>query len=97
MKINKCLYVFQVGMVCVAKYEKDNQWYRAQVRSFTAHDVDVYFVDHGNSQTCPATSIMQAEAAFIAQIPSSVSTFILKPYYPLFLQQEGTRERVLFI
>lgn len=55
-------------MPCVAKYEEDCLWYRAQVRSFTARDIDVFFVDYGNTQSAPQNTVFQLEPDFMTKL-----------------------------
>ena len=55
-------------MPCAAKYEEDGLWYRAQVRSFTARDVDVFFVDYGNTQSAPQNTVLQMEPNFVTKL-----------------------------
>lgn len=56
----------QVGMPCVARYEEDGLWYRAQVRSFTTKDIDVFFVDYGNTQVAPKDTVYKMESSFMS-------------------------------
>ncbi|KAL8583501.1 hypothetical protein ACOMHN_056311 [Nucella lapillus] len=56
----------ETGMPCAAKYEEDSQWYRAEVRSYTLRDVDVFFVDYGNTQSSPNTSVFMLEPEFVS-------------------------------
>ncbi|XP_074608990.1 uncharacterized protein LOC141863372 isoform X2 [Acropora palmata] len=39
-----------VGELCAAKYSKDNKWYRARITSMREEDLQVFFVDFGNSE-----------------------------------------------
>ncbi|XP_076440382.1 uncharacterized protein LOC143279929 [Babylonia areolata] len=57
-----------IGQPCAAKYQEDGQWYRAEVRSFTVRDVDVFFVDYGNTQSGPKSSVFQLESSFITKV-----------------------------
>ncbi|KAK7107702.1 RING finger protein 17-like isoform X2 [Littorina saxatilis] len=39
------------GMICAARYQKDNNWYRARVTGLPGHrKVEVQFVDYGNTE-----------------------------------------------
>lgn len=38
------------GELCVAKYSKDNKWYRARITSIREEELQVFFVDYGNSE-----------------------------------------------
>lgn len=41
--------VVEKGLLCVAKYPEDSQWYRARVLSHGDNGTEVIFVDYGNS------------------------------------------------
>lgn len=45
----------QIGQMCVAKYSKDDAWYRAIVKEqdFNLRNVKVFFVDYGNEECVP--------------------------------------------
>ena len=55
-------------MPCAAKYEEDGLWYRAQVRAFTSRDIDVFFVDYGNMQSAPQSTVLQIEPNFVTKL-----------------------------
>ncbi|KAL9959501.1 hypothetical protein ACROYT_G032828 [Oculina patagonica] len=38
------------GELCVAKYSKDGQWYRARITGVHEDELQVFFVDYGNSE-----------------------------------------------
>jgi len=38
------------GELCVAKYSKDDKWYRARITSVREDELQVFFVDYGNSE-----------------------------------------------
>ena len=41
----------EIGMPCAAKFSEDNMWYRATVLTPSQSDVEVQFVDYGNTET----------------------------------------------
>ncbi len=47
----------EVGMACLAVYSKDNDWYRAEVTEIRDTEIDVFFVDYGNSDTVSRSNI----------------------------------------
>nr|KAG5696920.1 hypothetical protein BaRGS_015884 [Batillaria attramentaria] len=64
--VGKPLLNPQVGMPCAARYNEDGLWYRARVKAFTAKDVDVFFVDYGNTQVANKDAVYQMEPAFMS-------------------------------
>ena len=46
-----------VGTVCCAQFSEDGQWYRARVDRLVDAEVEVLFVDFGNSEKMAATKI----------------------------------------
>ena len=45
------------GMPCLAIFADDSQWYRAEIVSCQDQNATVSFVDYGNTQVCPVTSL----------------------------------------
>jgi len=46
-----------VGALCCAKFPLDSNWYRAEIKSIRDTEVEVFFVDYGNSDIVPLTNI----------------------------------------
>ncbi|KAI8501531.1 Tudor domain containing 15 [Branchiostoma belcheri] len=40
----------EVGQDCIARFSEDNEWYRAKITKVTGREVEVRFVDYGNSE-----------------------------------------------
>ena len=47
----------QIGSSCVAKFDEDENWYRARVKSIEGDKCDVLFVDYGNSATVSVSGL----------------------------------------
>lgn len=47
----------KVGDSCCAKCSEDQQWYRATVHEISGGNASVTFVDYGNGETVPASSL----------------------------------------
>ena len=47
-----------VGQSCLAKWDEDDVWYRAEVTKSTAAGVEVLFTDYGNSAVLPRQRIL---------------------------------------
>jgi len=56
-----------IGEIVVAKFSKDNCWYRARVidRKPEISSVKVFFVDYGNSETVPESRIRDIRPEFL--------------------------------
>lgn len=46
-----------VGAHCCTQYSLDEGWYRAKITAVQGSQVEVHFVDFGNSETKPASSL----------------------------------------
>jgi hypothetical protein len=51
-----------VGELVVAKFKDDGSWYRAEVLSISSNGVVCNFVDFGNSDMIPFSSVQRASA-----------------------------------
>ena len=54
-----------VGTACVAKFEEDGVWYRAEILKINGDEVLVKFVDYGNTQSCAVSDLKEAKQEFI--------------------------------
>ena len=63
----------KAGDLCSAKFSEDGQWYRARIRrnDREAKKADVVFIDYGNSETLPWSTLRP--------LPSQFNTNFLKP------------------
>ncbi|XP_032689380.1 maternal protein tudor-like isoform X3 [Odontomachus brunneus] len=59
--------VVEEGLLCVAKYPEDSQWYRARVLSNDDNGTQVIFVDYGNSSV---STEIRALPEDLADVPS---------------------------
>lgn len=53
------------GVPCAAKFEEDNQWYRAQVVSLGQQEAEVQFVDYGNTQMIQTSQLKELKPEFV--------------------------------
>lgn len=53
------------GAPCAAKFDEDNQWYRAQVVSLGQQEAEVQFVDYGNTQRIQTSQLKELKQEFI--------------------------------
>ena len=56
------------GQPCAALYSEDNGWYRATVDSIPSDNAEhriVKFVDYGNIESCPVSSLRELDARFL--------------------------------
>lgn len=65
---NKPLSSVVDGQACIAQYSEDEAWYRAKVLSCDGDNVNVYFVDYGNSGIAAKDTLLEISEA-LAQVP----------------------------
>ena len=53
------------GEIIISKYSEDQKWYRAEVKELYNNEVDVVFIDFGNSERTPVESCRQIVPDFI--------------------------------
>ncbi|XP_063970734.1 staphylococcal nuclease domain-containing protein 1-like [Lytechinus pictus] len=65
-------YTPQVGQLCAAKFALDGQWYRAKVERVSSRDkVIVLFIDFGNRELVPSTSLASLPPGYHTQAPQA--------------------------
>ncbi|XP_052774771.1 uncharacterized protein LOC128213245 isoform X2 [Mya arenaria] len=55
----------EVGAPCAAKFTEDNMWYRAEITTPGQSEVEVLFVDYGNSQKITTSKLKQLKPEFM--------------------------------
>ncbi|XP_072018279.1 RING finger protein 17-like [Amphiura filiformis] len=56
----------QIGMICVAKFELDSQWYRAQIIGLPGKQlVELVYVDYGNLDTVHCSNLRKVTNQFL--------------------------------
>lgn len=53
------------GELCVAKYSKDDKWYRARITGVREDELQVFFVDYGNSEWTRASHVKRMLPHFL--------------------------------
>lgn len=64
-------YSPKVGELCVAKFNLDNEWYRAKVLSVSGTNVTVLYVDYGNKEQTQSVKLAQIPAGFDQLAPQA--------------------------
>ena len=54
------------GLPCCVQFSEDNAWYRAEVTYVRGHDVEVRYVDYGNSETITAAQVKSLKPQFFS-------------------------------
>ncbi|XP_019638854.1 PREDICTED: uncharacterized protein LOC109480923 isoform X1 [Branchiostoma belcheri] len=54
----------EVGQDCIARFSEDNEWYRAKVTKVTGREVEVRFVDYGNSEKRLVTDLRLSKPSY---------------------------------
>uniref|UniRef100_A0A158P6P6 Staphylococcal nuclease domain-containing protein 1 n=1 Tax=Angiostrongylus cantonensis TaxID=6313 RepID=A0A158P6P6_ANGCA len=62
------------GDLCAAPFSIDGLWYRAKVESIRAGQAEVLFIDYGNREVVPASSLTQLPSGF-AHIPAGAKEY----------------------
>ncbi|XP_043464872.1 RING finger protein 17 [Leptopilina heterotoma] len=56
--IKPCGQKWKIGDICIAQYHNNKKWYRAQIKRIIDHEnVQVEFVDYGNTEDCEIGTI----------------------------------------
>lgn len=64
-KSSRCVTSPKVGHACVTVFEEDNLWYRARIESISNNDVNVRFIDYGNTQQAKVSDLKEIEPQFL--------------------------------
>lgn len=62
-------YTPKHGDLCAAQFSADKQWYRAKVERIHGTNATVLYVDYGNRETVPFTSLASLPPAFSSEKP----------------------------
>jgi hypothetical protein len=70
----------QVGLPCCAQYSEDNKWYRAKILSLSSSLVEIMYVDYGNKDSVPLSSLKCIDPNYVTvlntqAIPCCLSGF----------------------
>ena len=66
----KTMQTLELNKLCIALFDEDGQYYRAKIVGFSNEtDVEVYFVDYGNSTTVSMANMKEISAEFIDDLP----------------------------
>ncbi|XP_066994116.1 RING finger protein 17 isoform X2 [Anabrus simplex] len=67
------IYTPNVGMPCAAQYSLDKKWYRAKVMGLPGQkNVEVFYVDYGNSEILSWTSLRKLKDRFLRIAPQAI-------------------------
>lgn len=62
----------ELNKMCIALFEDDEQYYRAKIVSFSNEsEIEVYFVDYGNSTTVSMENIKEITPEFVDSMPKA--------------------------
>ena len=62
-----------IGELCLALYTEDNNWYRSQITEIDepSKTAEVFFIDHGNTEIVPFSSLRKLSAHFTELSPQA--------------------------
>ena len=89
-----------MGQPCVAMFEMDSMWYRASVESVSQNDVNVRFVDYGNTQKVKLSELKEMVPQFM-KLPVLAVECTIDPHKTTWTAEEtenfkaGTGENIL--
>lgn len=78
----------QIGRSCCAFYSGDSQWYRAKILVISPPNVTVKYVDYGNEETVPETSLKKIDTKFVDIIPAQAIECCLYGYQNMSFNSE---------
>ena len=55
----------EIGMPCAAKFSEDDTWYRAEIQTPGQLEVEVQFVDYGNTETISVSKIRKLKPEYL--------------------------------
>ncbi|KAK3752727.1 hypothetical protein QZH41_018695 [Actinostola sp. cb2023] len=99
-KSTGCLTSTSMGQPCVAMFEMDSMWYRASVESVSQNDVNVRFVDYGNTQKVKLSELKEMVPQFM-KLPVLAVECTIDPHKTTWTAEEtenfkaGTGENIL--
>ncbi|KAK7919576.1 hypothetical protein WMY93_010860 [Mugilogobius chulae] len=72
------------GAACCARFTADSNWYRAVILEICDQEARVIYVDYGNSEKVPLSSILPIPASFL-QLPFQITrcTLVGKDQFPV--------------
>lgn len=56
----------RTDMACCAKFSEDHTWYRAKVTALHGSNVEVLFVDYGNTEIVPVSAVKELKVEFLS-------------------------------
>jgi hypothetical protein len=76
------------GILCLARYSQDNRYYRAKIDSISHSVAHITFIDYGNSEQVPVSSLRQIPSDFL-HLPMQAFECFLSHVHPSFRQAIG--------
>lgn len=67
------------GLLCVAKFPDDEQWYRSQIISHNENETQVLFIDYGNSSVCTEIRALPEDLAAVEPLAKKCSLKLPSP------------------
>ncbi|XP_012147140.2 protein tudor isoform X1 [Megachile rotundata] len=92
---NLNLAQLKIGFPCAALY--DHQWYRAQIIAINSNNVKVLYVDYGNEETVPLTSLRYIREDLVKKLQAQAIKCILNGWELLPCTQEVYNQFELLI
>ena len=55
----------EIGMPCAAKFSEDDTWYRAEIQTPGQQEVEVHFVDYGNTESVVVSKLRKLKPEYL--------------------------------
>lgn len=76
----------QIGLPCCAQFSEDNKWYRAKILSLSPGMAEVMYVDYGNKDSVPLSSLKCIDPSYVKILNAQAIACCLSGF------QENTNE-----
>ncbi|XP_067679478.1 maternal protein tudor-like isoform X2 [Haliotis asinina] len=64
------------GMLCAARFSEDMQWYRGVVQTADRDEIEVYFIDYGNTERIPLRSVKDLKPVFRSEPAQAIKCML---------------------
>eukprot|EP01113_Clastostelium_recurvatum_P025617 TRINITY_DN3083_c0_g1_i3.p1 TRINITY_DN3083_c0_g1~~TRINITY_DN3083_c0_g1_i3.p1 ORF type:complete len:975 (+),score=300.57 TRINITY_DN3083_c0_g1_i3:47-2926(+) len=86
----------RAGDIVRGQFSEDNTWYRAKILEITDGRYKVLYIDYGNSETLPFTSLRPLPSAFVS-LPAQANEAVLAYIRPLGAEEDYAEDAFTFL
>ncbi|XP_071116873.1 uncharacterized protein [Haliotis cracherodii] len=70
------LQTASAGMLCAARFSEDLQWYRGVIETVDRDEMEVYFIDYGNTERIPLSSVKDLKPVFRSEPAQAIKCML---------------------